>query len=108
MSQEETMDIDPEFTAEDLHFDELDDLKEELKVDNVEELFNRPIPKDTIVVAYLAVMHFLDKNLKMTDDYTDQEYYDAAMKLGYPELIDFEYYEDVYKDTLENEGEKLK
>ena len=108
MSQEETMDIDPEFTAEDLHFDELDDLKEELKVDNVEELFNRPIPKDTIVVAYLAVIHFLDKNLKMTDDYTDQEYYDAAMKLGYPELIDFDYYEDVYKDTLENEGEKLK
>jgi hypothetical protein len=48
---------------------------------NNDDLFHKPIKPETIVKAYLAVDHFLDKNLKMTDEYSPLEFFEAACKL---------------------------
>ena len=72
MSRYEIQNADPEFTDDDLHLNETYKIGEELGVSNVHELFNRPIPQESIIKAYLAVEHFLDKNMKMIKN--DEEY----------------------------------
>ena len=90
MSRNEIQVVDPEFTDDDLHLYSInyDQIEELLNVDNVEKRFNKPISKDTIVRGFLAVEHFLDKNMKMTDNYSDLEYHEMAIKLGFEDKKD--------------------
>ncbi len=115
MSRNEIRMVDPKFTDRDLHLDETDKIGEAFNINNVDELFNKPISKDTYIKGFLAVEHFLDKNMKMTDTYDNLEYQEMAIKLGfidkhdldmapsYLELLqmkreELEYYFDIFPD----------
>lgn len=67
-----------------------------------EELFHNPIPKDTIVKAFLAVEHFLDKEMKMVNnsEYGLLEYYDMAFRLKIIELFNDEVNEKIYNEAI--------
>ena len=47
-----------------------------LNVDNPDELYNKPIPGDSIVYARLALDHFLDKERKMVKDNSEYDVLD--------------------------------
>lgn len=83
MSRDETRIVDPKFTVDDLHLNETDKIGDAFNVSNVDELFNKPINRDTYIKGFLAVEHFLDKNMKMTDNYDNLEYQEMAVKLGF-------------------------
>ena len=85
MSLDELTDIDSELSKANLNVDKLDTLSRELKVKNIDKLFNKPITKDMIIRAYLALEHFLDVNMEMVNDnnYTKEEYEEAKHKLGW-------------------------
>ena len=74
-----------------------------LLVNNPEELYHKPIPKDVLVKAFLAVDHFLDKNLKMSRDntYSAFELYNMANKLDFTELA------QEYGKWLYDEGKSM-
>ena len=82
MARSELRSIDPKFSYSDLHLDKVDELEDVFNITNINDMFDKPIPKDTIIKAFLAVEHFLDKHMKMTDTYSDMEYHEMAMKLG--------------------------
>lgn len=85
MSKKELRIIDPEITNKDLKLNSLDKVGETFKITNINEAFNKPIPDDTIVKAFLAVHRFLDINMKMLkdgEDYPFLEYADTAVSLG--------------------------
>ncbi len=75
------------------------ELTNKLNVDNPEALFHNSIPQDTLVRAFLAVDHFLDKNLKMVnnDEYSSFELYNMAIKLGFHDLAK-EYSKKIYSE----------
>ncbi len=83
MARSEIRNIDPKFTYSDLHLDEVDELEDVFNISNINNMFDKPIPKDVIIRAFLAVEHFLDKYMKMTDSYSPMEYHEMAIKLGY-------------------------
>ena len=89
MSIDELTIVDDDFTLYNLNVFDLDEVNEKFKIDNAEKLFNRPIPKDKIIKAFLALDHFLDINLKMVKDnkYSDEEYEEMRKKLGFKEKI---------------------
>ena len=91
MSRKEIQQVDPEFTDRDLHLSNKEDnekIEATLNIKNADKLFNRPISKDTIVRAFLAVEHFLDRNMKMVDSYDNLEYREMAIKLGFEDKND--------------------
>ena len=54
------------------------------------EFYYNPIPKETIIYAFLAVDHFVDKNKKMVKDnseYTIEEFNEMAHRLGLDEYM---------------------
>ena len=59
-----------------------------LHVDNAFDLFRKPIPKEALVKAHLAVEHYLDKNMKMVNDgnYDLLEYHEMAANLKFYDL----------------------
>lgn len=89
MAYNELIDIDEDFSLENLKVDDLEKIKNELKVRKVDELFNKPISKDVIIKAFLALEHFLDLNMKMVNDnnYSKEEYEEMEEKLGFKRLI---------------------
>lgn len=89
MAYNELIDIDEDFSLENLKVDDLEKIKNELKVRKVDELFNKPISKDVIIKAFLALEHFLDLNMEMVNDnnYSKEEYEEMEEKLGFKRLI---------------------
>ena len=85
MSINELEIVDERLSKEDLKVSDLDELKQQLKVKNVSKLFNKPISKDTITKAFLALEHFLDLNMTMVDNnkYGKREYKEMTKKLGF-------------------------
>ncbi len=79
------------------------EISNNLLVNNPEELYHKPIPKDVLVKAFLAVDHFLDKNLKMSKDntYSAFELYNMANKLDFTELS------QKYGQWLYDEGKSM-
>ena len=91
MARNEIKKVDPEFSDFDLHLSSEDDnrkIEDSFNIDSANKLFNRPINKDTVIRGFLAVEHFLDRNMKMTTDYSDLEYREMAIKLGYEDNKD--------------------
>jgi len=82
MTKKEALEMDKGYRDQELHLDNIEEMENEFDVFNVPELLDKPIPKDTIIKAFLAVYHFLDKNMKMTDNYTKLEYHRMARQLG--------------------------
>ncbi len=84
MSYDELEKVDRNISIDDLFADEYEKMEEELDVTNAYELFRKPIAKDTIIKACLALNHFLDLEMKMVknDEYSEQEYQEMANKLG--------------------------
>jgi hypothetical protein len=62
----------------------------EKKIPNARELHEVKIPPDTLIKAFLAVDHFLDKNKKMVKDnnYDSAEYCKMAEKLGFNDIAE--------------------
>jgi len=57
---------------------------------SAESRFHTPIPKETIIYAFLAVERFLDKNKKMVkrkSEYTIEEFNEMAHRLGLDEYM---------------------
>lgn len=81
MSHDELTEIDREVTNSNLKADEYTLMESSLKVKDAYTLFHKPIPKDALIKAHLAVEHFLDKNMKMVDNYDFLEYAEMASKL---------------------------
>ena len=103
MAQDEIKNVDPEFTNQDLHLDEMHKIEEALNVNDAHTLFNKKIPKEAIIKAYLAVEHFLDKNMKMVkndSEYKLLEFCDMAQRLGYDDIIR-QKNEEIYQELLQ-------
>lgn len=86
----EIIDKSEAVTLDDLHANDYVRISEELHVEDAMQLFNKPIPKDTIVKAYLALGRYLNRNMKMLKDgeeYDPIEYQEMALKLGYSECV---------------------
>lgn len=88
MTKDEVCKIDPEFSISDLHLDKTDEIEDSLGVTDLDNLFSKPIDKDTIIKAFINVYRFLDKNMKMDDDITNMEYHEMAIRLGYESKYD--------------------
>ncbi len=105
MSHDELLKIDPnDVTLKGLHADDDVEIGNKLGVDNAHELFRKPIPREALIKAYLALEHFLDRNMKMTSEYTKLEYNEMAKKMGFKEeMQDLSFDELIrmpYKDMM--------
>lgn len=102
MTKDEAKTIDKDFKDEDLHYDKLDEVGKSLGIQNVQELFNKPISNETILKAYLSVEHFLDKNMKMVKDdneYDILDYCEMAQRLGFDKIVR-EKQEEMFKQVM--------
>ena len=90
MSHDELLEVDSlsGLTYKMLRANETLLMESRLHVNNAFDLFRKPIPKEALVKAHLAVEHFLDKNMKMVNDgnYDLLEYHDMAAKLHFYEI----------------------
>ena len=105
MSHDELLEIDKDAKLDYkmLRADETMLMESGLDIQNAYKLFRKPIPKDVLIRAHLAVNHFLDKNMKMVNDgkYDFLEYCEMAESIGIY---------DVYqknKERVFNELQKL-
>ena len=105
MSYDEVLTVDRSsgLTNEMLRADKTYLMGSGLNVVNPYELFRKPIPKETLIKAHLAIEHFFDKNMRMVKDgnYDFLEYCEMAEKLGF-----YEIYQN-NKERLFNELEKM-
>lgn len=77
-------------------------IKGDVNLDVPKEMFYRPIPKQTLIYAYLAVEHFLNRDMKMVNDpseYNGLELYEAAMTFGFEKEAN-EFLDKVYQDGI--------
>ena len=74
-----------------------------------EELFHDPIDDDTIVKAFLAVEHFLDKEMKMVEnnEYGSFEYCEMALKLSMFDLIDDKKQKETFDEAIKYNHKEL-
>ena len=106
MSKNEALTVDKQLKPEYLNLDKLFCHSKELNTENVDMLFDRPIPKDSLVKAFLAVNRFLDKNMKMAksdSEYTKYEYDEISKQLKLEEDYNFD-----ERNLSEMTGEELK
>ena len=90
MSHDELLEVDKNIDLNDLKANETILMEDGLHVSDAYSMFRKPIPKEVLVKAHLALEHFLDKNMKMVNDnnYSLLEYTAMASKLHYYEIID--------------------
>lgn len=99
MSHDEALKIDM-VSEREIRADETLLFGDALNVTNPYELFRKPIPKEALIKAHLALEHFLDKNMKMVKngEYDYLEYNEMAEKLGFY---------DGYSDNIEELMDRL-
>lgn len=85
LSHDEAVNVDRPIDERKLGADNTTLMNSKFNITNSYELFRRPIPKDVLIKAHLAVIHFLDKNMKMVKDgnYDILEYTEMAEKLKF-------------------------
>ena len=88
-----------------LHVDKIGSVGKTFKVRNPKALFDKPINGDMIVKGFLSVEHFLDKNMKMTDTYTDEEYKEMCDRLGFEAYV--AYPEPTFDDLVRMDRQEL-
>jgi hypothetical protein len=116
MSKDELLEKDPSLNHEYLRTKEVDKCSDKLNCEKPSLIFDRKIPEETLIKAFMAVNRFLNKNQKMAKDdseYTKIEYDEVAKQLGFLEEPTFDkrnieemtgeelsYVNDVYYLTL--------
>ena len=85
LSHDEAIKVDSPLDERKIRADNTSLMNSEFNITNSYELFRRPIPKDALIKAHLAVEHFLDKDMKMVKDgnYDLLEYVEMADKLKF-------------------------
>ena len=88
MSHDELSKVDRDIDLNDLKANEINLMEDELHVKDAYKMFRKPIPKEALVKAHLALEHFLDKNMKMVNDgnYDLLEYTEMADKLQFYDI----------------------